>query len=57
MKFKKPDQKTIDRMTVRSLTAMLDTLKLQRGEIVKPFDTQIKFYEDLLLEKKKAQGA
>lgn len=57
MKFTKPDEKTVARMTVRSLTAMLETLKNQRAELVKPFDTQIKFYEDLLAEKRREQSA
>ena len=54
-KFTRPDKGTIARMTVRSITALLDTLKQQRTRLVEPYDTQIKFYEDLL-EKKKEQG-
>lgn len=55
MKFTKPDEKTIRRMTPRSLRALIDSLKTQRAEVVQPFDIQIKFYEDLLA-KKEAEG-
>lgn len=57
MKFTKPDEKTISRMTVFSLTTLIDTLKTQRAEIVKPFDTQIEFYERLLEQKKEQANA
>lgn len=52
MKFTKPDKETIARMTPRSIQALLDTLKSQRAELVKPYDEQIKYYEDLLAQKK-----
>lgn len=48
MKFTKPDKRTIDRMTPRSIKALLDTLKSQRAELVKPYDLQIWYYEKLL---------
>ena len=54
-KFTVPDKDTIARMTVRSISSLLDTLKQQRAQTVEPYDTQIKFYEDLL-EKKKEQA-
>lgn len=53
MKFTKPDKSTVARMTPRTINALLDTLKSQRADLVKPFDDQIKFYEDLLDQKKK----
>lgn len=56
MKFLKPDEKTIKRMTVRSITVLIDTLKGQRDELVKPYNTQIAFYEDLLEKKRKEEG-
>lgn len=56
MKFTKPDEKTIKRMTVKSLTSLIETLEDQRAELVKPFDLQIKYYKDLR-EKKKAENA
>ncbi len=55
MKFTKPDETQLKRMTVRSLTALLDTLKAQRAELVKPYDLQIKFYEDLREKKRKQE--
>lgn len=57
MKFTKPDKETIGRMTVRSITSLLDTLKSQRAELVKPYDEQIKYYEDLLEKKKGGSDA
>lgn len=56
MKFLKPDEKTIKRMTVRSISVLIDTLKGQRDELVKPYNTQIAFYEDLLEKKRKEEG-
>lgn len=52
MKFTKPDQKTVARMSVNSLSVLIDTLKKQRATVVEPFDIQIKFYENLLEDKK-----
>lgn len=57
MKFTKPDQKTIARMTVRSLTVLIETLKGNRDEVVKPYDTQIAYYEKLLEQKRKEEEA
>ncbi len=57
MKFTKPDQETIKRMTVSSITALLNTLKSQRADVVEPYDLQIKYYEDLLEKKKEARNA
>lgn len=56
MKFTKPDEKQVRRMTPTSIRALLDSLRKQRAELVKPHDLQIKFYEDLL-EKKEAENA
>lgn len=53
MKFTKPDAATVKRMTVQSITSLLGSLKSQRAELVKPYDDQIKFYEDLLENKKR----
>lgn len=57
MKFNKPDEKTIKRMTVRSLSVLIETLEQKRAEIVKPYDTQIEFYKDLREKKRKEQEA
>lgn len=51
MKFTQPDESTIKRMTPAGIRSLLDTLKTQRAALVKPYDTQIKFYEDLLAKK------
>lgn len=55
MNFQEPDEKTIARMTVQSLTALLAAIRSQREEACKPFDEQIKFYKRLL-DKKKEEG-
>lgn len=57
MQFKKPDEKTIARMTPRSLSVLIATLKDKRAEVVKPLDLQIAFYEDLLKKKEAEQNA
>lgn len=57
MKFTKPDPETIKRMTVTSITALLNTLKSQRAELVKPYDLQIEYYEDLLKKKQESSNA
>lgn len=57
MKFTKPDEETQKRMTVSSITALLNTLKSQRADVVEPYDLQIKYYEDLLAKKKEARDA
>lgn len=57
MKFTKPDKETIARMTPRSIQSLLDTLKSQRAELVEPYDKQIKYYEDLLEQKKGGSDA
>ena len=57
MKFTKPDEGTIQRMTPRSIQVLIDTLKTKRAELVEPFDVQIKFYEDLKRKKEEAQNA
>ena len=56
MKFNKPDNSTIKRMTVQSIDSLLDTLKEQRTRLVEPFDTQIEFYEKIRAEKLKGAG-
>ncbi len=55
MKFLRPDEKTIKRMTARSISVLIDTLKGQRDELVKPYNTQIAFYEKLLDQKRKEE--
>ena len=52
MQFLKPDEKTIARMTPKSLEVLIDTLKKKRAALVRPHDEQIKFYEDLLKKKR-----
>lgn len=56
-KFIKPDEKTIGRMTVQTLSNLIGTLKDQRAELVEPLDSQIEFYENLLAKKKEAENA
>ena len=57
MKFTKPDESTIKRMTVNSITALLNTLKSKRADLVAPYDEQIKYYEDLLKKKQEERDA
>lgn len=56
MKFTRPDEGTIRKMTVRSIEILLDTLRTQRAEIVKPLDSRIEFYEEILKKKKGSDG-
>lgn len=53
MAFQKPDAKTIERMTVTSLTALIEALEQRRAEAVEPFEEQLRFYKPLLDEKVK----
>lgn len=53
-KFAPPDDATIARMTPQTITALLDTLKIQRKEKVKTIDAEIEFYEKLLEAKRSA---
>ncbi len=48
MNFIKPDQKAIGRMTVQTVAALLDSLKVKRNLVVAPLDRQIGYYEYLL---------
>ena len=57
MKFIKPTDEAIKRMTVRSLTSLIESLKTQRAQAVKPHDEQIKFFEELLWKKKSEENA
>ncbi len=57
MKFTKPDESTVKRMTPRSIQILIDTLKAKRDEVAEPFNEQIKFYEDLKRKKEEAQDA
>lgn len=57
MKFTKPDAKALARMTPYSIKTLLDSLKTQREQVVKPFDDQIAYYEELLKKKEEAQNA
>ena len=50
-KFKKPDDAAISRMTVRSVSSLIETLKDRRAAKVKPLDEEIKYYEGLLKQK------
>lgn len=51
MKFTKPDEATIKRMTVQSITSLIGSLKQKRTTLVAPLDAQIDFYEKLLKRK------
>lgn len=57
MAFKKPNQVTIERMTVGSLTSLLGALKDRRKVMTKEIDEEIAYYEDLLKKKQNAQAA
>ena len=57
MTFQEPDEKTIARMTVQSLEALIEALKTKRAEVIAPHDAQIKFYENLLEKKRHATTA
>ena len=57
MKFTKPTEEQIQRMTPKSIGALLQTLRSQRADLVAPYDLQIKYYEDLLKKKEEAQNA
>jgi len=57
MKFTKPTEEQIQRMTPKSIGALLQTLRSQRADLVAPYDLQIKYYEDLLKKKQEAQNA
>lgn len=49
----KPNEATVKRMTVQSVKTLLSTLKEQRAAYVRPYDEQIKIYEDILEQKEK----
>jgi hypothetical protein len=51
-KFTRPDKGTLERMTVTSVTSLLNTLQSQRKTVVAPYDTQITFYKKVLAWKK-----
>ncbi len=57
MKFTKPDKETIARMTPNSINALLSTLRSQRDDLVKPYDEQISYYEELLKKKEEERNA
>lgn len=52
--FKAPDDATVARMTVTSISALLEALQGRRARLVKPFDKEIAYYKELL-EKKRAE--
>lgn len=53
--FTKPSEETISKMTVVSVSTLLQTLKAQRAELVRPHDERIKFYEAILERKKEEE--
>lgn len=57
MKFVKPDDKALRRMTVRSVTVLIEALEGQRDELVKPYDNQIAFYKELREKKRKEEAS
>ena len=56
MSFKKPDDATIKRMTVQSVTQLINALQRRRDAVVKPLDAEIKFYEKVLKQKEEDDG-
>ena len=56
MSFKKPDDATIKRMTVQSVTQLINALKRRRDAVVKPLDAEIQFYEKVLKQKEESDG-
>ena len=56
MSFKKPDDATIKRMTVQSVTQLINALKRRRDAVVKPLDAEIQFYEKVLKQKEGSDG-
>lgn len=56
-KINRPDDRTIKKMTVLSLKTLLNTLRTQRDNLIRPHDDLIKMYEEILEEKlKEANG-
>ncbi len=55
-KVTRPDDRTINRMTVLSLKTLLNTLKTQRDNLIRPLDDRIKMYEEILEEKMKEKN-
>lgn len=53
---KRPDEKTIKRMTVLSLKTLLNSLRTQRDILIRPHDNRIKIYEEILDEKLKEEN-
>ena len=56
MSFKKPDDATIKRMTVQSVTQLINALKRRRDAAIKPLDVEIQFYEKVLKQKETEDG-
>ena len=56
MSFKKPDDATIKRMTVQSVTQLINALQRRRDAAVKPLDAEIQFYEKVLKLKEDENG-
>ena len=56
MSFKKPDDATIKRMTVQSVTQLINALQRRRDAVVKPLDAEIQFYEKVLKQKEESDG-
>ena len=56
MSFKKPDDATIKRMTVQSVTQLINALKRRRDAAIKPLDAEIQYYEKALKQKEDENG-
>lgn len=57
MTFPKPDENTIKRMTVESVSALISGLKARRDQAAAPFNEEIQYYEKILDQKKKEANA
>lgn len=55
--FKAPDEHSLRRMTVGSVTALLETLQEQRAAKVRVIDQEIAYYEKWLDKNTKVTGA
>ena len=51
MVFKKPDDATIERLTIPKLETLIVSLKERRAAAMAPQTEEIKFYENLLLKR------
>jgi len=56
-KFTKGDAASEARMTVESLTAAIQSVRVQREKVTKPFDEQLVYFKKLLEQKQEERRA